>query len=172
MDEFNPPSLALMGQIYLMMRKYEEAIAAGERSVELDPNGAMSDGLLGMTLSYAGRPDEAIKELNFGIRLNPFAPYWYFSRLGQSYMQKGEYEKALKECRKALQRAPRAIFVHANLAALYVLLNRQEEAHAEVNKILEIGPNGSLEQAEKTTPFKNQTFHRLFFNSLRKAGLK
>jgi tetratricopeptide (TPR) repeat protein len=56
------------------MRQFEKAIAAGERSVELAPNGAMEHGLLGNTLSYAGRVDEAIAYLKQGIRLNPFPP--------------------------------------------------------------------------------------------------
>jgi adenylate cyclase len=172
MDESDSSSHSLVGQIYLLMRKYEEAIAAGERSVELEPNGAMVRGLLGMTLSYADRPDEAIAQLTHAIRLNPFAPYWYFYRLGQCYMQKGEYEEALKEYKKALQRAPNAFSIHAHLAALYVLLDREEEARAAANKVLELFPNFSVERIAKTMPFKNQDHNKLFFESWQKAGLK
>jgi adenylate cyclase len=171
MDESDSSSHALLGQIYLLMRKYEEAIAAGQRSVELDPNGAMARGLLGMTLSFADRPDEAIGQFNHAIRLNPFAPYWYFYRLGQSYMQKGEYEEALTAYKKALQRAPDAFSTHAHLAVLYVLLNRQEEAGAAANKVLELFPNFSVERIAKMLPFKNQAFHKLFVDAMRKAGL-
>jgi len=163
---------ALLGQVYLLMRKYEKAITAGERSVELDPNGAMVRGLLGMTLSYADRPDEAIAQLNHAIRLNPFAPYWYFLRLGQSYTLKGEYEEALKAYKKALQRAPEALATHAHLTALYVLLDRQEEAVAAVKKLLEIDPDFSVERTAKTLPFKNQAHLKLVVDAMRKAGLK
>ena len=172
MDESDSSSHALMGQVYILMRKYEEAIAAGQRSVELDPNGAMAHGLLGMTLSYADRPDEAIAHLTHGIRLNPFAPYWYFYRLGRCYMQKGEYEKALKEYKKALQRAPNAYSIHSHLAALYVLLDRQEEARGAANKVLELFPNFSVESIAKTSPYKNQAFLKLVVDALHKAGLK
>jgi TolB-like protein/Tfp pilus assembly protein PilF len=172
MDESDSSSHALVGQIYLLMRKYEEAIAAGERSVELDPNGAMVRGLLGMTLSYADRPDEAISHLTHAIRINPFAPYWYFYRLGQCYMQKGAYEKALKEYKKALQRAPNAFSIHAHLAALYVLMDRKEEGRAAAKKVFELYPKFSLDRISKTLTFKNKDFFRLFVVSMRKAGLE
>jgi adenylate cyclase len=172
LDESDSWSHALLGSIYLMMRKYEKAIVAGERSIELDPNGAMAHGLLGMTLSFADRPDEAIRHLNQGIRLNPFPAYWYFLRLGQSYIQKGQYEEALKAYKKALQRGPNSFANHAHLAITYVLLDRQEEAGAAAKKVLELYPNFSVERISKTLPFKNQAHLKLVVDAMRKAGLK
>jgi adenylate cyclase len=172
LDESDAYSHALLGSIYLMMRKYEKAIVAGERSIELDPNGAMLHGLLGMTLSFAGRPDEAIVHLNQGIRLNPFPAYWYFFRLGQSYIQKGQYEEALTAYKKGLQRAPNAWANHLHLAVIYVLLDRQEEAGAAAKKVLELYPNFSVERISKTLPYKNQAHLKLFVDAMRKAGLK
>jgi tetratricopeptide (TPR) repeat protein len=82
------------------MRQHEKAIAEGERAVALNPNGAFDHGLLGMTLGYAGRLDEAIDHLKQGIRLNPFPEYWYFYQLARCYLMKGQYEKALGESKK------------------------------------------------------------------------
>ena len=172
LDESDAWSHALLGSIYLMMRKYEKAIAAGERSIELDPNGAMAHGLLGMTLSYADRPDEAIGELNQGIRLNPFPAYWYFLRLGQSYIQKGQYEEALTAYKKGLQRAPKAFANHVHLAVIYVLLDWQEEAGAAAKKVLELYPSFSVEHISKSIPYKNQAHLKLVVDAMRKAGLK
>ncbi len=172
LDESDVWSHALLGSIYLMMRKYEKAIAAGERSIELDPNGAMVHGLLGMTLSFADRPDEAIVHLKQGIRLNPFPAYWYFLRLGQSYRQKGQYDEALTTYKKGRQRATNAWVNHLQLAAIYVLLDRQEEAGAAAKKVLELYPNFSVELASKTLPFKNQADLKLVVDAMRKAGLK
>ena len=91
LDESDSFYYDLLGSVCLMMRKYEKAIAAGKRSIELDPNGAMVHGLLGLTLSYAGRLDEGIRYLNKWIRLNPFPAYWYFRHLGRCYILKGQY---------------------------------------------------------------------------------
>jgi tetratricopeptide (TPR) repeat protein len=54
-----------------MLRKYEKAVAAGERSISLDPNGADCHGIFGRTLNFAGRVNEAVSHLNYAIRLNP-----------------------------------------------------------------------------------------------------
>ena len=170
-DDSDSMTHALLGSVYLMMRKYEEAIAAGERSVALDPNGAMAHGLLGMTLSYAGRPDEAIIQLNQSIRLNPFSPYWPFLRLGQCYLQIGRYTEALPAYQKALLLAPDATVNHLHLAITYVLLDRQEEARAAAQKVLELSPDFSVKRALKAAPFKNQADIKLFTDALLKAGL-
>jgi tetratricopeptide (TPR) repeat protein len=154
------------------MRQYEKAISAGERSVELDPNGATVHGLLGMTLNYAGRPDEAIDHLKQGIRLNPFPAFWYYRHLGSCYIQKGQYKEALTEYKKALHRSPDAIINHLGLAIVYILLDQQEEARAAVKKVLEISPNFSVERASKTLLYKNPASNKLIVEAMRTAGLK
>jgi len=171
LDESSAMSHAILGNVYLLMRKYEKAIATGERSVELEPNGAIVHVLLGSTLGYAGRLDEAIGHLNQGIRLNPFPPSWYFLHLGRCYRQKGQYAKALTEVEKALHRSPDAIMNYVSLAAIYVFLNRQEEAEAATKKVLEIDPSFSVERVSKAWPYKNQADLKLFLDALRKAGL-
>jgi len=172
MDESDSLSHTLLGSVYLMMRQHEKAIAEGERAVALNPNGAFDHGLLGMTLRYAGRPDEAIAHLKEGIRLNPFPEYWYFLQLAGCYSIKGQYEEALGECKKALHHTPDALFVHLQLAAIYVLLDRQDDARAAAQKVLELNPNFSVERASKGWPYKNPERAKSAVELLRKAGLK
>ncbi|MBW1824151.1 MAG: tetratricopeptide repeat protein, partial [Deltaproteobacteria bacterium] len=171
LDVSDADSHGLLGSVYLMMRKYEKAIAAGERSIELEPNGAMYHGLLGLTLSYAGRPDEAIVYLKKGIRLNPFPAYWYFLHLNRCYILKGQYEDALITTKKALHRSPDAFGNHIFLAINYALLDRKEEADVAVKKVLELWPSYSVKRASKKWPYKNQADIKLFADAMRKAGL-
>ena len=172
LDESDSISHCLLGTIYLVMRQYEKAIAEGERAVALEPNGAMVHSTLGSTLCYAGRIDEGINQLKQGIRLNPFPAHWYFLQLGRCYRQKGQYEEALTAYKKALQRNPDALYNHLSLAAIYVLLDRQEEAEAAAKKVLEIDPNFSVALVLKAGPYKNQADLKLFVDALHKAGLK
>jgi len=58
------------------------------------------------------------------------------------------------------------------LAALHVLLDRQEEARAAAKKVLELDPNFSVEHAIKAWPYKNQADLKLLVDALHKAGLK
>jgi len=170
LDESDGLSHGLLGSVYQRMRQYEKAIAAGERAIELDPNGALVHLHLGQTLNYAGRPDEAIEYLNKGIRLNPFPSYMYPRALGSCYLQKEQYEKALAEFKKSLQRAPESPPIHISLAVTYALLDREDEARASVAKCLELAPFVSVGLVSKISPYKNQAYVKVFVDAMRKAG--
>ena len=172
LDEYDSLSHSLLGHIYLLMRQYEKAIAAGERSVALEPNGAWVNATLGSTLCYAERIDEGIDQLKKAIRLDPFPAYWYFSQLGRCYRQKGQYEEALTEYKKALQRNPDALITYVYLTVIYVLLDRQEEARDAAKKVSELNPDFSVESGVKSAPYKNRADIKLIIDALHKAGLK
>ena len=169
-DESDPASHELLASVYLSMRQYDKAIASGQRAIELDPNSADVYAKLGQTLSFAERPSEAIEYIKKGMRLNPFPEPFYFYDLGRCYTLKGEYEKALKEYKKAIQRRPKAPWPHMYLAIAYSLLDRQEEAHASAKKCLELAPFVSVGWITKISLFKNEADLELIIDAMRKAG--
>ena len=136
----------------------------------MQPNGAMVHVLYGNTLNSASRVDEAIAYIRKAIRLNPFPPYLYFSNLGRCYLLKGQYEKALKAFKKAVQLAPKSPPLHLNLAVIYILLGREQEARASAEKALELFPNFSVTFVSKTSRYKNQAHTQLIIDAMRKAG--
>ncbi|UCH22826.1 MAG: adenylate/guanylate cyclase domain-containing protein, partial [Deltaproteobacteria bacterium] len=170
MDEADSFAHTLMGTIYLLMRKYEEAISSGKRAVELQPNHAMAHALLGSSLNIAGRVDEAIAHCKQAIRLNPFPAYYYYHHLGLCYLQNEQYEDALAEFKKALQRAPNAIFNHITLAGTYSLAGREDEARASAAKALELDPKLSVKSVSKMLLYKNEAYTKLLIDAVRKAG--
>jgi tetratricopeptide (TPR) repeat protein len=171
LDEYESLSNGLLGSVYLMMRKYEKAIESGKRAVELDPNGANIHAFFGFTLSYTEHLDDAIAHYKQAIRLNPFPPSWYYFNLGRCYREKGQYEDALSEFKKALQRSPNSYHCHVGLASVYALLDRQEEAEATAKKLMEINPKFSVARASKTWPYKNPADRKILVDALLKAGL-
>jgi tetratricopeptide (TPR) repeat protein len=170
LDESDPASRELLASVYLSMRQYDKAIAEGERAIELDPNGADVYASLGQTLSFAGRPDDAIAHIKKAMRLNPFPEPWYFRSLGRCYILKGQYEKALIEYKKAHQLAPESPWSYFYLAISYSLLDRKEEAHASAEKCLELAPFVSAGLFTKISKFKNQADTKLIVDAMRKAG--
>jgi adenylate cyclase len=125
---------------------------------------------IGSTLSFAGCVDEAIVHLKQAIRLNPFPGYYYYYHLGRCYWQKGRYEDALAEFKKAHQRAPDAAGLHGALDTTYSVLGQEEEARASVAKALELDPNISVESISKKWKYKNQADNKRIIDALRKAG--
>jgi len=162
---------SLLGNIYLMKRQYEKAVAEAKRAVALNPNGADAHAHLGMTLNYVGRREEAIALLNKAIRLNPIPPNWYSFTLGEAYFLAGQYEEAVAAYKRVLHRNPDDVRAHTGLAATYSLLGREEEARAAAAEVLRIEPKFSVEYL-KTLPFKNKADTERLIDALRKAGLK
>ncbi len=169
LDEYDGLSHGLLGSVYLYMRQHDKAIASGKRAIELEPNGADLHMYLSYTLNYAGRPDEAIGNLNKAIRLSPFPSFFMHRSMGSSYLLKGHYEKALTEYKKTLQLAPKNASTHALLAVNYILLGREEEARASAEKAVELAPSFSVSLFAKQ-PYKNQADLELILNAMRKAG--
>jgi adenylate cyclase len=130
----------LLGAAYLHKGQFEKAVSELEIAHDLAPNMAEINAGLGLVLNAAGKPEEAIGVLKNAIRLNPIPPGWYLIRLGDAYRLTGQYEKAVREYKKAIQLQPNDMFSHLCLAVTYVYLGQEENAHAEAEEVLRIYP--------------------------------
>jgi adenylate cyclase len=171
LDDSNAAAHGTLGQVYVMQRQYNKAIAECERAVSLDPNSAENIFRLGFVLNYAARAEEAISYLQNAIRLNPLPTATYFVILAISYRDSGQYEKAIETCKKALQREPNTQFAYIHMAISYIRLGREEEARAAAAEILRINPKFSLERYAKILPLPQPVVDRVI-EDLREAGLK
>jgi tetratricopeptide (TPR) repeat protein len=172
LDKDNSDAYLVLGQLHLIKREHDEAIAAAERSVVLNPNGADAYAGLGLILALSGRPEEGVEFVKKAIRLNPIPPAYYFVYLGAAYRVSGQYEKAITAYKKAIYKQPTLLFAHLGLAASYAYLGREEEAHTEAAEVLKVDPEFSLERYAKTLPFKNIADTNRYVGALRNAGLK
>ena len=125
-----------------------------------------------LSLTFAGRPEEAIPLFQKAIRLNPFGPTWYFFNLGTALGFTGRFEEAVSAYKKALQRSPDNLLAHVLLATTYSMMGREKEARAEAAEVLRINPKFSLDYFAKTLPYKDQKVINNLIDALRKAGLK
>jgi len=172
LDEGHPAGHAILGIYLCFKREYDKAIAEGERAVVLNPSGANAHAWYAITLTFAGRPEEAIPLFKKAIRLNPFGPGWYFLNLGHAYRMTERFEEAVSAYKKSLQLAPDNIISHIGLAATYILMDREKEAHTEAAEVLRLNPKFSVDNYTRTLPYKDQSRIDRFIEALRKAGLK
>jgi adenylate cyclase len=161
----------LLCTVYTVQRQYDKAIAEGEQAVALAPNSADNLVAFARTLNFAGRSEEAILLIKKAIRLNPFAPTWYFFLLGHVYCVLGQYEDAIIACKKALNRQPDNLIAHIFLAVAYASLGKEEEARTEIEEVLGLNPEYSVKHFTKAFAYKNQTDRARIVDALRKAGL-
>jgi adenylate cyclase len=155
-----------LGGAYLYNREFDKALGSYERALYINPG---SPGLLAdwaETLLLLGRVDEAVDLAERAISRNPVQPDWFFWNLGTALYHRGEYEKALA----ALSRigAPPHL-LRRHLAAIYVRLNRREEAAAMVRDFMRDDPTYTLER-EKVWPYKDLEMMAGFVDDLRAAG--
>ena len=172
LDDNDPYIQSAMTNLYVMRGKYEKAIASAERALATGPSASRSHSSMGVALYFSCRFNEAIPFFEEAIRMDPYPPGPLFRLLAGAYSGVGRHEAALKAYEKALNLNPSDIFTHLSLAALYVELGRDEEAHAEVQKVLRLHPKFSLDYFAKTLTFKDQSFVNRRLDLMRKAGLK
>jgi len=92
---FSNDSLAALGQ-------FDEAIAEGKRSVELDPLSIVINADLGETFFYARRFDESVAQLRKTLEIDPTSFYAHYN-LGLALQANGDLSGAITEYEKAKQ---------------------------------------------------------------------
>jgi len=119
----------------------EGAIGAYERSIELYPT-AEAHTFLGWAYSFQGRIDEAIKECETAIQIDPDFGNPY-NDIGVYLIEKGEYDEAIPWLEKAMaaKRYEPRHFPHMNMGRVLVRKGQYQEAIRELKKALAIEPN-------------------------------
>jgi TolB-like protein/Tfp pilus assembly protein PilF len=172
LDNSDPSIHVALCNLSIMQRQYDQAIASAERAVELCPSGARAHSSLGTALVFACRPTEAVRALEFAIRLNPFPGGRNFSMLGSAYRMLGRDEEAIEMYKKGLRVEPGDLFIHLGLAVAYLKSGREAEARNQAAEVMNLHPKFSLDDFGKIFHLKNPSIADDYIASLRKAGLK
>src|SRR5262249_7630737 len=140
-----PYALEQWGWVLLYRGQHQEAIAAAQEAVQLNPNFAEGYALEAHALSYLGEPEKALRKTDEAMRLNPKYSFLYDYHRGHAYYVWGSlteetdanasrdyYRQAEAHLREARKRNPNFRPAHAYLVAVLWELGRQEEAKAEM----------------------------------------
>ncbi|HEV8714320.1 MAG TPA: tetratricopeptide repeat protein, partial [Candidatus Binatia bacterium] len=172
-DDSVPRAHWILGAVYLWMKQYDQAVAATERAIALDPNFADSYALgLAEIFTAVGRTAEAVGLVEKAMRLNPRSPPLYFFELGRAYRLLGRPDEAVAALKEALARNPNFLPAPRQLAGVYSELGRQEEARAAAAEVLRLNPNFSLEVWRQRAIFKDPIIVERWLAAWRKAGLR
>jgi TolB-like protein/class 3 adenylate cyclase/Tfp pilus assembly protein PilF len=171
-DESRAEDHARLSLLYCLRREWDKAIAEGERGIALNPSGADVHHWYAATLTFMGRPGEAIPMFQKAIRLNPFGPSRYFMGYGHALRDTGRFQEAVSAYKKAIKREPNNFLAHLNLAATYSMMGLEKEAQSEAEEVRRLNPKFSVDYWAKVSPYKDQTETDKIIDALRKAGLK
>jgi adenylate cyclase len=109
LDDSNGDALALLARYDLMQRLFDQAVAAGERAIAINPNYAMSYMALSEALNASGKPEAGIRAAEKGMRLDPSSEDFYAAWTGCAYTIMGRYEEAISPFRRHLAVYPNNI---------------------------------------------------------------
>ena len=172
----NPTPLAhrVAAGLYVKERRVDEALAEIERAVALDPNDPENYALLSVTLTWAGRPKEAVDAINAAMRFDPFYPAHYQSTLGVAKYALGKFDEAFEHLKRAHRRDSGNLLVLSHLLAAEGQLGKLGNAAITLNKINKFRNKKGLRSysvrlAKEIIPYKNQTDVARFIDGLRKA---
>jgi adenylate cyclase len=171
LDSMNADGHALMGNLHATRLRFDEAVASGERAIELAPSVATNHALLALTLQRAGRFQECLLRIRRAIRLSPYFPDWFLIPLGEGYRGTGQLEKARDVFEYYAARAPDTLLSQARLACIHAELGDEAQARAAAETVLSLDPGFSVARFLDSAPLADQVERDKFAAGLLKAGL-
>lgn len=170
LNDEQPIAYFVTGLAYREKKEYIKAMVDTEKAIEIDPNYANGYMLLSSLLYFSGRPEEGLYRIKEAMRLHPHHPYNYSLHLGQVYFVLKRYIDSIQTLKDAVASYPSSERLHVWLAAAYAYAGKLDDANWEVDQVLTINPDFSLERIKETYPFKDDADRDHFIAGLRFAG--
>ncbi|HSR71802.1 MAG TPA: tetratricopeptide repeat protein [Kiloniellales bacterium] len=171
LDDQLAEAQALCGAIALMRRDFDEAVAAGERAVALDPNGADVTALLAMTLNWSGRPEKALVLIDKAKRLSPLYSSWYLAVEAHSLRLLERHDEAIAIYRASIERNPDHIASRIGLTSSLAETGQLDEARAQAQELLRISPGFTIGKYAESLTYKDPAHAERSLTALRSVGL-
>lgn len=149
----------------------EKAISTAKHAIKLYPNYADAYAIIGSAYSFVGRSIDAIRINKHAMRLNPTSSFIYYANLGRDYYFLKQQKKAISSLQSAIFRNDNYLNAHIYLAATYASLGQIDDANWEVEKILILDPEFSLNYWAQTQPYASKQRLMKMVTDLKKAGL-
>jgi tetratricopeptide (TPR) repeat protein len=122
-----------------ILGRYNEAIAALDKVIELDPKFAAAYSNKGVELFILGKPEEALAAHDKAIEVDP--------KYADAYNGKGfvldalrRYKEAIAAYDKAIELAPKNVFAYINKSMTLGKLGKYEEVIALCDKVIALDP--------------------------------
>jgi Predicted integral membrane protein len=135
------------GYVLKRLRKnLNQALAAFERAIAIDPNLAVAHNYVGQIKVFLGRASEAAEHTLKAIQLSPRDPQlaeWYY-QLAIIYIHQQRFDEAVEWARRGVQVNPNLRYPYRVLAASLALSGRVDEARMVAAEMLRRYPNETI----------------------------
>jgi tetratricopeptide (TPR) repeat protein len=149
-----PQEWFLEGNTLDDLSRYEEAIAAYDQAIRLDPNNADAYNNKGVDLYDLKRYEEAIVAYDQAIRLDPNNADAYYNK-GNTLYDLKRYEEAIAACDQAIYLNSNDADAYKNKSIALYDLRRYEEAIAAYDQVIRLNPNDAIAYYNKGIALNN-----------------
>lgn len=167
-------SLAIAGHLLaLVERRPQDALTIFDSALLLDENSALAWALSGISLSYCGRPDEAIERYQNAFKLSPFDQlnFSWWGGVGIAQFVAGRYLESVAWLRRSRLANPRFAATLRMLSAALALQGNDMEAHAVAAELLKLDPRFRVRRFVEWYPLQRKDDLARLEQGLLSAGL-
>ncbi len=162
--------------LLMVRRRHEEAVAADERALELNPGYVGTYITLAACQEGLGRPDDGLAYIDKAIRLSPRDPLAWalLTRVGVLRLMRRDDDRAIEALARAVALNPANEYARVWLASAHALTGRVEEARSHLARYLERGAIATVAGWKAREDSDNPAylaFRERFYEGLRKAGM-
>jgi tetratricopeptide (TPR) repeat protein len=143
------------GLTYANKGNYDQAIAAYNESIRLNPNYPAAFGYRGIAYQNKGDYDRAIADFNQAIQLNPNDVAGFGNR-GIAYARKGDYDQAIADYNEAIRLDPKNAIIFFNRGTAYGKKRDLDRAIADFNQAIQLNPNNAAAFANRGFAYQNK----------------
>lgn len=120
----------------------DRSLAMARRAVDLDPYLASARVSLGLALGSAGRPEEALQQVQEALALEPRNADAFYAA-GRIYESQGKPKDAEAAYRKSIAIRPHRLYLD-ELGSLYLKMGRIEDAKRVLRRSVQVAPDGFI----------------------------
>ncbi len=121
LDDSLSVAYSALSFLYTERKQYDQALAAGERAIALDPNNADRYAFQADVMNLSSsKPADALPFIEQAMRLNPHYPAWYLIESGFAYRLTGRYAEAITALKELIRRSPTFTHAYNNLSESYL----------------------------------------------------
>ena len=158
----------MLSHVYLFDHQHDLSEFHFQKAIALNPSDIRAASVRALWLTFAGRGEEAVVDLQAALRRDPFPPAWVWDYLGIAAFQARRYREAVQaiNCLPTLQQ-----WDYTYLAASHTYLGQIERARECVAEALRLLPSLSVANVPALEPYQNPADLEHLLDGLRKAGL-
>lgn len=161
----------VLSHVYLLDRRFADALAAGEGAVANRPNCTHANGFYANVLHYCGDQQKALHHIGLAMRYSPIHPPLFKDILAAASLAAGDVEGAAAAASEAVAMNPKELVGRLYLASASVKRDRDDVAARLAEEIMQIDPAFSVAGFLGRQPYRIDDFPKSLAENLHAAGL-